>query len=75
MKRMSRRKVLILLGILAAVMLSACSSPPQTVDISLTEFGIQSSQTTFKAGELEFACHLAGHYEAGMFAPFSVEAG
>jgi uncharacterized cupredoxin-like copper-binding protein len=25
-------------------------------------------------GQFEFACHLPGHYEAGMFAPISVEA-
>jgi len=27
----------------------------------------------YAAGELEFACHIAGHYEAGMLAPMTVE--
>jgi uncharacterized cupredoxin-like copper-binding protein len=135
------RKLLVLAPL--ALLLVACSpSGPQTVEITLNEFGILSSQTDFEvgqtyqfsitnmgalnheftimpagvsmmmdghgmdmghnmegafvhvvedqlgpgasmtieftfseeyaAGELEFACHLAGHYEAGMFAPITV---
>lgn len=136
----------LLLFILFVSGLAACSGQtqgPQTVEITLTEFGIQSTLTSFEAGQpyllvitnsgaldheltvmpagaqmddndmedkghdmsgallhvgqeeltpgaivtveytftqemnlgqFEFACHLPGHYEAGMFAPISVEA-
>jgi uncharacterized cupredoxin-like copper-binding protein len=29
--------------------------------------------TFTKSGDLEFACHLTGHYEAGMHAPITVK--
>jgi uncharacterized cupredoxin-like copper-binding protein len=136
----------LVLFILLVTGLAACSGQPeapQTVEITLTEFGIQSTSTSFEVGQpylfvitnsgaldheltvipvgtqmndhdiedtghdmsgallhvgqeeltpgatvtveytftqkidfgqFEFACHLAGHYEAGMFALISVEA-
>lgn len=143
-----RKKIfhLFLLTIISVGLLSACGSQlPETVSINLTEFGIVSSTTSFKAGEtyrfvitnagalnheftimpkgaqgmsmeghemgemdhdmsaailhvsqdqlapgstvtvdfmftaetvqdgIEFACHLPGHYEAGMFVPIAVQ--
>jgi uncharacterized cupredoxin-like copper-binding protein len=137
-------KTIALLVILGALLLSACgSNNSEKVEVSLTEFGIESSTTTFEAGQryvfeiinegalaheftvseplrdmgmadhemggadhdmsmallhigedelapgstvtieftftnaadgLEFACHLTGHYEAGMFTPITVGA-
>jgi uncharacterized cupredoxin-like copper-binding protein len=137
-------KTMALLVILGALLLSACgSNNPQKVEVSLTEFGIESSTTTFEAGQryffeitnegvlahefavsepvgdmgmadhemggadhdmsmallhigedklapgstvtieftftnaadsLELACHLPGHYEAGMFTAITVGA-
>jgi uncharacterized cupredoxin-like copper-binding protein len=43
----------------------------------LTPGGVVTVEFTFSEatnlGEIEFACHLPGHYEAGMFIPISVE--
>lgn len=131
----------LLLALFSAAILSACGpKPPQEVQITLTEFTIESTMTTFKVGqpyrfvvtnagtiehefmimpplaeggmgmemheldemalamipeedlppgatvtldftfeepasvgELEFACHVPGHYEAGMKLPIVVE--
>lgn len=142
----SRSLGITLFLITASLALAACgapASPPQTVEVTLTEFGIQSTLTTFQAGQtyqfvvtnggtvnhefvifpagalmeghdmqssehdmtgallhipqdelapgatvtveytfalahplgaLEFACHLPGHYEAGMFTPIAIDA-
>jgi uncharacterized cupredoxin-like copper-binding protein len=128
---------------LGLILLSSCYGTPQTVEVQLTEFGIQSSVMAFRpgrtytfvisnggalahefaitargagsqvehhdaqethhdmsgsflhvgqehlppgesatieytfpreiAGELEFACHLDGHYESGMYMPISLD--
>lgn len=128
---------------LGLVLLSSCAGTPETVEVQLTEFGIQSSVMEFKpgrtynfvitnsgalahefaitvrgtgaqvehhdvndmhhdmsgsflhvgqehlppgewatieytfpskiTGELEFACHLEGHYEAGMVSPINLD--
>ncbi len=133
-----RMPMVLLLALSIATVLSACGpKPPQEVQVTLTEFAIESTVTTFKvgqpyhfvitnagtvehefmisppltegesmeemdemalaaveeedlqpgktvtldftfeepasAGELELACHISGHYEAGMKLPIVVE--
>lgn len=51
---MSKRIPYVLFFAMAALVFSACSAPPQTpetVEITLTEFGIQSPVTDFEVGK------------------------